>query len=70
MAQSAQLTRFNGHSMVGPLERVLVCSPRAAGWNLPERATRWQNSVFITYQIFPKLIYNTKLFVVNRSRWR
>jgi N-dimethylarginine dimethylaminohydrolase len=25
--------RFNGHSMTGPLLRVLVCPPRNAGWN-------------------------------------
>lgn len=25
-------TSFNGHSMVGQLKRVLVCSPRNAGW--------------------------------------
>lgn len=29
---------YNGHSMVGQLHRVLVCSPRAAGW---DRAARW-----------------------------
>src|SRR5579864_7134064 len=33
---------FNGHSMVAPLQRVLVCSPRTAGWNQPERVARWQ----------------------------
>jgi dimethylargininase len=33
---------FNGHSMVGALERVLVCSPGMAGWNQPERLARWQ----------------------------
>jgi N-dimethylarginine dimethylaminohydrolase len=32
---------FNGHSMVGPLQRVLVCSPRAAAWNQPDRVSRW-----------------------------
>ncbi len=26
---------FNGHSMVGPLQRVLVCSPQTAGWDQP-----------------------------------
>jgi len=37
---------FNGHSMVGPLERVLVCSPRRAGWNQPEHAARWRELGF------------------------
>jgi N-dimethylarginine dimethylaminohydrolase len=32
--------------MVGALERVMVCSPRTAGWNQPERATRWQELGF------------------------
>jgi N-dimethylarginine dimethylaminohydrolase len=32
--------------MVGPLERVMVCSPRTAGWNQPEPATRWQEFGF------------------------
>jgi len=27
--------------MVGALERVMVCSPRTAGWNRPEYAARW-----------------------------
>ncbi len=27
--------------MTGALERVLVCSPRTAGWNQPERVMRW-----------------------------
>jgi N-dimethylarginine dimethylaminohydrolase len=36
----------NGHSMVGPLQRVLVCSPRRAGWNQPERAARWRELGF------------------------
>jgi N-dimethylarginine dimethylaminohydrolase len=37
---------FNGHSMVGPLQRVLVCSPRAAGWNRPESTARWPDLGF------------------------
>lgn len=37
---------FNGHSMVGPLQRVLVCSPRAAGWDRPESAARWRDLGF------------------------
>jgi N-dimethylarginine dimethylaminohydrolase len=37
---------FNGHSMVGPLRRVLVCSPIRAGWNEPERHARWRELGF------------------------
>ena len=33
---------FNGHSMVAPLQRVLVCSPQNSGWNDPVRAVRWR----------------------------
>jgi N-dimethylarginine dimethylaminohydrolase len=47
MQETAIRTRFNGHSMVGSLERVMVCSPRTAGWNQPERATRWQELGFL-----------------------
>ncbi len=36
----------NGHSMVGALQRVLVCSPRIAGWNQPERLARWRDLGF------------------------
>jgi N-dimethylarginine dimethylaminohydrolase len=32
--------------MVGPLQRVLVCSPRSAGWNQPERVARWRDLGF------------------------
>jgi N-dimethylarginine dimethylaminohydrolase len=32
--------------MVGSLQRVLVCSPRTAGWDQPERVTRWQELGF------------------------
>jgi N-dimethylarginine dimethylaminohydrolase len=32
--------------MVGTLQKVLVCSPRTAGWNLPERAALWQKLAF------------------------
>jgi len=39
-------TRFNGHSMVAPLRRVLVCSPRSAGWNDPSRLAAWRNLGF------------------------
>ena len=37
---------FNGHSMVGRLQRVLVCSPRSAGWDQPASAERWQELGF------------------------
>jgi N-dimethylarginine dimethylaminohydrolase len=46
MATLAQTQLFNGHSMVGALQRVLVCSPRMAGWNQPERAARWRDLGF------------------------
>jgi len=32
--------------MVGTLERVLVCSPRMAGWSQPERLARWKQLGF------------------------
>jgi N-dimethylarginine dimethylaminohydrolase len=32
--------------MVGALQRVLVCSPRLAGWNQPEHAARWRDLGF------------------------
>ena len=38
---------FNGHSMVGRLKRVLVCSPSAAGWNQPSNADRWRELGFL-----------------------
>ena len=44
---TAAETRFNGHSMVGPLKRVLVCSPRTACWHQPERAARWRELGFV-----------------------
>jgi N-dimethylarginine dimethylaminohydrolase len=37
---------FNGHSMVDPLRRVLVCSPRTAAWNRPEYVARWRDLGF------------------------
>lgn len=32
--------------MVGALQRVLVCSPRVAGWNRPESLARWRDLGF------------------------
>lgn len=46
MGEAIAQTRFNGHSMVSRLCRVGVCSPRAAGWNQPERAARWRDLGF------------------------
>jgi N-dimethylarginine dimethylaminohydrolase len=47
MAPAATQARFNGHSMVGTLKRVLVCSPRTACWHQPERAARWRELAFV-----------------------
>ena len=44
---STTTPRFNGHSMVGALKRVLVCSPRTACWHQPERAARWRELGFV-----------------------
>ena len=32
--------------MSGALQRVMLCSPRTAGWNLPERAAHWRDLGF------------------------
>jgi N-dimethylarginine dimethylaminohydrolase len=46
MTETLTATRFNGHSMVGALQRVLVCSPRTAGWNDPQRVSTWRDLGF------------------------
>lgn len=46
MSEMITATRFNGHSMVGPLQRVLVCSPRSAGWNQSERTSQFRDLGF------------------------
>jgi N-dimethylarginine dimethylaminohydrolase len=33
--------------MVGPLRRVMVCSPRAAGWDTPGQSSRWRDLGFL-----------------------
>jgi N-dimethylarginine dimethylaminohydrolase len=38
--------RYNGHSMVSSLRRVMVCSPRTARWHRAERAERWRELGF------------------------
>lgn len=46
MVHTTTQLRFNGHSITGALERVLVCSPRSAGWDQPDRLNRWQELDF------------------------
>ncbi|MGA9979966.1 MAG: arginine deiminase family protein [Candidatus Sulfotelmatobacter sp.] len=45
-AETITATPFNGHSMVGSLQRVLVCSPRTVGWNRHEFVARWRDLGF------------------------
>jgi N-dimethylarginine dimethylaminohydrolase len=40
-------SKFNGHSMVGALERVLVCSPRSAGWGKSDSVACWRELGFL-----------------------
>jgi N-dimethylarginine dimethylaminohydrolase len=47
MAQATAQAQWNGHSMVGKLERVLVCSPRTAGWDRANRVARWRELGFL-----------------------
>ena len=54
MAESLAQARCNGHSMVGRLERVLVCSPRTAGWDRSERSARWKELGFLRAPDFAK----------------
>jgi N-dimethylarginine dimethylaminohydrolase len=46
MPEAITKTQFNGRSMVGALERVLVCSPRTAGWSRPECVESWRDLGF------------------------
>ncbi len=39
-------SHYNGHSMVGQLHRVLVCSPRTAGWDQAGPVARWRDLGF------------------------
>lgn len=52
--QTVPAIRSNGHSMVGVLERVLVCSPRTASWDEPSRLARWQELGFLHRPDFSK----------------
>src|SRR5882724_3088848 len=47
MAETIAAPQFNGHSMTGALQRVLVCSPRTAGWNQADRASHWPDLGFL-----------------------
>lgn len=44
--QTSTAVTSNGHSMVGELKRVAVCSPKSAGWDRADRAARWQELGF------------------------
>lgn len=46
MSETLTGTRSKGHSMVAPLQRVLVCSPRTAGWDQPDRVGHWRELGF------------------------
>jgi N-dimethylarginine dimethylaminohydrolase len=54
MPETTATAKSNGHSMVGKLERVLVCSPRSAGWDQAERTVRWQELGFLHAPNFNK----------------
>jgi dimethylargininase len=41
-----RVSTWNGHSMVGVLQQVLVCSPIEAGWGKPDCAAQWQRLGF------------------------
>jgi N-dimethylarginine dimethylaminohydrolase len=41
-----QTLQYNGHSLVGELKRVLVCSPRSAGWD-GDQAGQWRELGFL-----------------------
>jgi len=46
MPKTSNLVEFNGHSMTDGLQRVLVCSPRIAGWNKPDCLGKWRELGF------------------------
>jgi N-dimethylarginine dimethylaminohydrolase len=54
MPEPTTAAKSNGHSMVGRLERVLVCSPRTAGWDRAERVARWRELGFLREPDFAK----------------
>jgi N-dimethylarginine dimethylaminohydrolase len=52
MATLTKTEKYNGHSMVGTLQRVLVCAPEAAGWNDPERLAHARSLGFPRAPVF------------------
>jgi arginine deiminase len=40
-------TALTANSMVAPLRRVVVCSPRSAGWDTPGQSSEWQKLGFL-----------------------
>jgi N-dimethylarginine dimethylaminohydrolase len=53
MPTTSATPAFNGHSMTAQLQRVLVCSPRTAGWNDPARRAHWRTLGFHHAPDFP-----------------
>jgi N-dimethylarginine dimethylaminohydrolase len=52
MATTFKTEKSNGHSMVGALRKVMVCSPQAAGWNVLERVAQWAKLGFPRPPVF------------------
>ena len=53
MTEPTVAAGYNGHSMTAKLDRVLVCSPRTAGWDQPKRAQCWAELGFHHSPDFP-----------------
>ena len=52
MTTLTRTEKYNGHSMVGALQRVMVCAPEAAGWNDPRRVAQARNLGFPRAPVF------------------
>jgi len=52
MTTLTKTEKYNGHSMVGTLQRVMVCAPEAAGWNDPKRVAQARNLGFPRAPVF------------------
>lgn len=52
MATPATTEKYNGHSMVGTLHKVMVCSPESAGWNSAERVVQSRELGFPRAPVF------------------